>query len=1821
VKSLKIARQLVLFVAFCVCLAPAAHAQLGFPPFGSFQPGGFDSVNLQNLNVNFSIPIMSSSGRGIGLSYSMSNNSLIWNNYFGAWYTTSLDATGNPVIGWTVSGITGAVTNSAFATFSCGSPLLYTGFAYTDTNGTIHHFAIDYYGANSCSEPTSASGYATDGSGIYITSSGGTSTVTLPAGGTVSGGTQVDRNGNYISQVIVSSSETDWIDSVGRTALKVTKGSPNTTIQWLNPSGTYETTTIQYASFNIQTNFAVAGVVEYSGTTNLPTEIDLPNGNKYLFTYETTPGLSGYTTGRISQVTLPAGGYYQYLYGGANDGVDATTGATNSLTRIISDGTNVSQWKYSRALVSSNWVTTVTAPQMPYDSAPNQSVFTFNSSGQETQEKYYKGSASGTPLRTVDTTWATNGTPATKITTLDTSQQSEVATTYDDFGNLTLVYEYDWGSGAVGSFIRSTALQYTSAAPFLLTQKYVYDASFVMKYREDRAYDGAALTTVTGANHHDDTNYGSSYTSRGNLTSLTTYSDAATPSGADTKNFTYDTLGNTLTAQVNCCQQKQFNYSSTTQWSAPDSVVSGPSGGPQLTKSATYNAYTGQVATTTDENGQVTSYGYDAYRRPTSVTRPDGTVLSTSYNDTSFVITTTTPIDGSHSAKSLVAYDGLGRPITGTTEDASSAVYAITSTEYDPMGRAYKSSNPYTSSPSYWTTSEFDGAGRQIATILPDGSQSTASYSGNAVIATDPSGKQRRSYFDAPGRLVQVDEPTATATLAAGSGSGTVSSGPDGFHAAAGATAGVGTVTITGSEGIVSVDNPTFDCVLWDGDECDRWQWDDNWTNTYDTGTVSITVNGHTDSTSYGSGSGPSNVANSLKSIINSDSSASVTATSIGAVITLTAKTTGSATNYALLTASATTDTSGNFFSPSFYGAESGDVLTGGGPATSNTYDSGNISVTIDGNDVSVSYGSSSTSSSIASALATAINSATSMPVTAFASGAGITLTATTAGAATNYSISSASTTSQPTLFSAPSFLVAMSGATLTGGAGPDALSSSVSTTYTYNPLNRLTGVTQGSQTRSYSYDDLGRLTSATTPEAGTVTTTYNGFNLVTSVTDARGVVSNYSYDSLNRVTGLSYSVSGTGVTGTSAVSYTYGTSSGSYNNGRLISMSDGTGSETYTYDMLGRTTELDKVIGSTTYSTEYGYNLAGEISQITYPSGRVVTQTYDAIGRLCGVGASGSTCSSGTRYASGYNYNTAGELTGLTYGNGVVTNLSYTSDRLQLHCLQYDTTSLSDPCTKDSSALFMLTYAYGPSGTNSGQISSIIDGMDSGRTASYTYDGLGRLSTAGTLGSTAYPAWGLSWTYDRYGNRTAQNNTAGSVPNDTLTISTSTNRVTGTGYSYDAAGNMTGDFVNTMTYDAASRLIASSNSSASGAYAYDGKGLRVKKCVPTCSSPTTTTVYIFAGGKVLAEYDNGAAVGSPSRENIYSGGTQIAKLAGGTTTYYHQDHLSNRLVTSSTGTVVEQMGHLPYGENWYDTGSAKWRFTSYERDAESGNDYALARYDASRLGRFTSPDPLSGTITNPQSLNHYAYVGNDPINAVDPSGADMITICGAGPAMNFLDQTCAGENYARYGGLMTGSWGGGAGINYGTDAQVRQFDPDESDPANLSGCSLTINVQNDDDLSEQELSAAEGRVAALFGTAGVGINWVTSGSGSAPFTVNFGDAGYEGSIDWGNTAAYVGATANVWADNVQYDVGRFGLGQSALNNALGNTGAHELVHAITGLPDVQWTPQSNPRDLMSQGTNPNELNNMTKNNVALTSGEKEALLGECQKLQKAGGN
>ncbi len=155
----------------------------------------------------------------------------------------------------------------------------------------------------------------------------------------------------------------------------------------------------------------------------------------------------------------------------------------------------------------------------------------------------------------------------------------------------------------------------------------------------------------------------------------------------------------------------------------------------------------------------------------------------------------------------------------------------------------------------------------------------------------------------------------------------------------------------------------------------------------------------------------------------------------------------------------------------------------------------------------------------------------------------------------------------------------------------------------------------------------------------------------------------------------------------------------------------------------------------------------------------------------------------------------------------------------------------------------------------------------------------------------------------------------------------------------------------------------------------------------PGASSGGATTVSIFLGQQVLAEYDNGVLPSAPTNEYIYAGGQRVMSEQSGVTDYWHYDHLSPRLRTDASGNVADQRGTFPFGESWYSPGQSPYMFTTYYRDYESGNDYAQARSYISRLARFSSPDPVPGSASDPQSLNAYSYVESDPANLADPLG------------------------------------------------------------------------------------------------------------------------------------------------------------------------------------------------------------------------------------------
>ena len=1403
------------FFCFLISLAltagiASAQVATGVPPFGSFS-GGPDVINLADLNSHISVPVVHKAGRGLNFTYDLSYDSTVWSplSSSGAsvwtpdpswgWHALSAALTGSVPIRQTWGSCFFTDPNSGLRYKIQYPTTTYTG--YKDSFGTLHTAMIfTTPGDPDCDSPVdpvyTGSATAVDGSGYLLTvneQANPSIVVTRPNGQIInnpgsSTATVIDPNGNELTTNLVGSNTT-FTDTLGTTVLTVAgSGTPASPVTYTYPapSGGNAILSVKYTAYNVQTVFGCSGVTNYGPTANnLVSEIDVPDGSKYIFAYETTPNDTHsphYVTGRIQSIKLPTGGTITYTYTGGSSGhITCADGSASGFQRSTPD-TGSNYWNYTRtAGAGAAYTTTITDPS----TAANQTVVNFQGI-LETQRLIYQGSTSGTLMQTVNTCYNGAASPcAGTAITFPISQRAVIFTLpgssnpqakhVDFINSLGLTTEsddYDFGSGAPQTTaLKKTLITYASLGgnlnSYVQTVK-IQDGTAATKYRQDSSYIQSTSFTgpncITGAPQHDDGGHGCSFITRANLTSVTTYTDPVTPAGGVTKNFTYDSLGNLRTAQLNCCQQKTWNYSNTTHYAYPGSVTSG-SGSPSLTTSSTYDNNTGVVLSTTDPNNLVTNFTYDMMGRIASaqpVTTPTTPAMTYIYHDydnsssfTNWTAQVCAPVQGSNTACQKTILDSQGRPVTQQTLDGNSTLYSASDTQYDVFGRAYKTSNPYTGTASYWTSSQFDVLGRVITATLPDNSATGYSYTDATVTVTDPSSKQRKMQSDALGRLVSVWEPD------------------------------------------------------------------------------------------------PAN----------------------------------------------------------------GNSLT-------------------------------------------------------------------------------------------------------------------LQTTYAYNVLGALTTVTQGSQTRSYVYDALGRVKSTTTPEAGTVcfgsltgstcnADGYDSFNNLAKRTDARGVLTSFGYDTLNRLSTIAYTVTGTGVPATPTVNYTYGIDSscnaahGSGCIGRLITMTDGIGSENYTYDILGRRLQLQKTISGTSYPMNYTYNYAGEMTSIQYPSvTRTVQSSYDGIGRLCSVGASGSTCTTGTNYANGFGYNPAGQVTGFNYANGVSATLGYTADRLLLQTLSY---------AKGATTLLNLSYGYTQNGGNNGQITSITDNtgtQEAGRSVTYTYDALYRISTAITTGSTSYPRWGLSWSYDRYGNRLNQTQTSGSPPANSLSFASPsggalTNRQDN--MCFDANGNLLAETAApcpspTYIYDAENRMVNYS----SATYTYDGNGLRVKKV-----SGSITTVYIFSGSKVIAEYDNGAAPSSPSREYLYSGGALLAKVEGGTTSYYHPDHLSTRVLTDSSGTSTGSRGHYPYGETWYESGTTtKLKFTTYERDSESTNDFALARYHINRFGRFSSPDPLSGSIGNPQSLNQFSYVLNDSTNLIDPLG-----LCAPG-----ADDCITVTADATGGGRGSGGVGGGGG-------------------------------------------------------------------------------------------------------------------------------------------------------------------------------------------------
>ncbi len=302
-------------------------------------------------------------------------------------------------------------------------------------------------------------------------------------------------------------------------------------------------------------------------------------------------------------------------------------------------------------------------------------------------------------------------------------------------------------------------------------------------------------------------------------------------------------------------------------------------------------------------------------------------------------------------------------------------------------------------------------------------------------------------------------------------------------------------------------------------------------------------------------------------------------------------------------------------------------------------------------------------------------------------------------------------------------------------------------------------------------------------------------------------------------------------------------------------------------------------------------------------------------------------------------------------------------------------------------------------SARDKGKVDQIINYADNNRTQNFTYDSLNRISQAYTSG----PNWGEAYLIDPWGNLYQRNPVTGKTNYELLSTTANAKNQLANSF-YDAAGNTTNNTA--YVYDAENRVASVAIPATS--YVYDGDGKRLIKCAGTYPSCSSGTLYwTGTGSDALAESD---LSGNLSAEYIFFNGMRVVRkdLPSGTIHDYFPDALgTTRIaatpVNASTVTIDEDADYYPYGGEIVVSGSSaatKYKFTGKERETETCGanslclDYFDARHYASNLGRFMTPDWAAkatavpyAMFDDPQSLNLYAYVRNNPTNRFDPDG------------------------------------------------------------------------------------------------------------------------------------------------------------------------------------------------------------------------------------------
>ncbi len=527
-------------------------------------------------------------------------------------------------------------------------------------------------------------------------------------------------------------------------------------------------------------------------------------------------------------------------------------------------------------------------------------------------------------------------------------------------------------------------------------------------------------------------------------------------------------------------------------------------------------------------------------------------------------------------------------------------------------------------------------------------------------------------------------------------------------------------------------------------------------------------------------------------------------------------------------------------------------------------------------------------------------------------------------------------------------------------------------------------------QVTSYTYNALSQQISVTNPLSQTTTSTYDSDGNPLTVTQPNGTTTTNTYNADRELVQTTYS------DGTHSIQYTYDPET------RKVGMTDSTGTSAWTYDSLGR---LKSYLQGNGDQVSYAYDLDGNETSITYPSGSTVSRHFNAADQM-------QSLTDLNTQSTTFGYDASGNITQEALPNGVTNNYTYDANS--------NLTSITD---KDgSSTVFAANY------TLDNEDLIIEDTSQPTSSSAYQYNSLNEICYAAASNSnpcSTAPSGSESFAYDGAGNLTVDDGITQSYNGDselcwsvtgTPSDSCSMTPAGATTYSYSSQGNLTTETassggVTTLSYNGANEMTQYQiGTGTPTTYTYDGDGLRMSKSGGVSTSyawdPTSTVPLLLQ-----------ETTGSATTEYVYGpGGLPLEEVqSSGKTFYYAHDNLgSTRALTKSTGAVADTDTYSPYGALTTSTGTIQDNllYAGQYLDAESGFYYLRARYYDPPIGQFTTVDPLVGDTGQP-----YEYADDDAINSSDPSGMCSwynlycdVNVDVVQPVDRFLNSFCLGR-------------------------------------------------------------------------------------------------------------------------------------------------------------------------------------------------------------------